>query len=180
MKKILFGLLAVALTFVGCGNTESAKEMISVKGMATEVALNGLDGKTFKVTRSDTGFRFEGYEGKAVLLAFFATWCPPCKAEIPHLKAITDKHKDSFAVVAVTIEADKPKAELEAFAKEHGINYQVAFGKTNEEMIRAVGGVRGVPNMFLYASSGKLLQHYTGAVPAEMIEEDLRKAGVIK
>jgi thiol-disulfide isomerase/thioredoxin len=180
MKKVLFGFLAVALMFAGCGNSESTKEMISVKGMTTEVSLNGFDGKNFKAIRSDTGFKFAGYEGKAVLLAFFATWCPPCKTEIPHLKALTIKHKDSFAIVAALIEHDKDKAELAKFIAEYGINYQVAVGKANEEMARAVGGVRGVPTMFLYAPSGKIIGHYTGAVPAELIEEDLKKAGVIK
>jgi thiol-disulfide isomerase/thioredoxin len=180
MKKIVYGLLTAALMFSGCDNTESTKEMISVKGIATEVGLNGLDGKNFKAIRSDDGFRFEGYEGKAVLMVFFATWCPPCKAEIPHLTNLVTKYNASFAVVAATIETDKPKAELETFAKEHSVNYQIAFGKQNEEMIRAVGGVRGVPNMFLYAPNGKLIAHYPGAVPGEMIEADLKKAGVIK
>jgi len=180
MKKILFALLTTMLVFTGCEKKEDAREMISLKGMATEVSLSGIDGKNFKAIRSDSGFRFEGYEGKAVLLAFFATWCPPCKAEIPHLVKLNDKYKNSFSVVAVTIEQDKDKTALESFAKEHGINYQIAYGKANEEMMRAVGGVRGVPNMFLYAPNGKLIAHYPGAVPGEMIEEDLKKAGVVK
>lgn len=170
----------MSLVFTGCEKKESAADLISVKGIATEVNLNTNSGKNIKVTRSNDGFTFSGYEGKAVLLTFFATWCPPCKAEVPHLVALNDKYKDKFAVVAVLIEKDKPKSEVDTFVTENKINYEVAVSPSSEPMINAVGGIRGIPNMFLYSNDGRLIAHYPGAVAQEMIEDDLKKAGIIK
>jgi thiol-disulfide isomerase/thioredoxin len=172
--------MLISILFVGCNSSEETKDMISTKGIITEVALNTNSGKTIKAIKANDGFKFSGYEGKAVLLGFFATWCPPCKAEIPHLVDLSTKYKDKFAVIAVLIENDKPKEELNGFVSEHKINYEIALSPSNEEMAKAVGGVRGVPNMFLYAADGRMIAHYPGAVPQEMIEDDLRKAGVIK
>ncbi len=180
MRKLFLSILFVSLVFTGCEKKELASDMISVKGVTTEVALNTNSGKTIKATRSNDGFTFSGYEGKAVLLGFFATWCPPCKAEIPHLIALNDKYKDKFAVIAVLVEKDKPKAELDAFIAENKIDYEVAVSPSNESMINAVGGIRGIPNMFLFTSDGRLIAHYPGAVPQEMIEDDLKKAGITK
>lgn len=180
MGKLFLSILFVSLVFMGCDKKESAEEMISLKGIAMEVNLNTNSGKNIKAIRTNDGYRFDGYEGKAVLLGFFATWCPPCKAEVPHLVALGDKHKDKFAVVAVLIEKDKPKAEVDNFITEHKINYEIALSPSNEQMAKAVGGVRGVPNMFLYGPDGRLIAHYPGAVPPEMIEDDLKKAGIIK
>ena len=180
MRNFILSIPLIAIFFIGCDNKESAKDMISLKGVVTELGLTTNSSKNIKVTRANDGFRFSEYEGKAVLVGFFATWCPPCKAEIPHLVSLNEKYKDKFAVMAVLIEKDKPKKELDAFIAEHKINYEVVVSPSNDEMARAVGGIRGVPNMFLYAPDGRLLAHYPGAVPAELIEDDLRKAGVIK
>lgn len=180
MKKLFLSGLIISIILTGCEKKESAEEMLSLKNIVTEVNLNTNSGKNIKAMRSNDGFKFEGYEGKAVLLGFFATWCPPCKAEIPHLLNLSAKYKDKFAVISVLIEKDKPKTELDSFITEHKINYEVAITPSNDKMIKAVGGIRGVPNMFLYASDGRLIAHYPGAVPEEMIEDDLRKAGVIK
>jgi len=180
MKKLFLSVLCLSIFLGGCDKKEDAKEMISIKGVATEITLNTNSGKKIRAFRSNDGFRFEGYEGKAVLLGFFATWCPPCKAEVPHLISLNEKHKDKLGVLAVLIERDKPKSEIDAFATEYKINYEIAVSPSNQEMMNAVGGVRGIPNMFLFAPDGKLIAHYTGAVPEEMIEDDLKKAGIIK
>ena len=180
MRNFILSIPLIAIFFIGCDNKDSAKDMISKKAAVPELKLNTNSGKNIKFTKSNDGFVFSGYEGKAVLVGFFATWCPPCKSEIPHLVSLGSKYKDKFAVVAVLIEKDKPKNELDAFIAENKINYEIAVSPSNEDMARAVGGIRGVPNMFLYASDGRLLAHYPGAVPEEMIEADLKKAGVIK
>lgn len=180
MRKLILSLIFISISFVGCDKRESAADMISTKGIVTDVSLNTNSGKSIEATKTGDGFKFSGYEGKAVLLGFFATWCPPCKAEIPHLVALGEKYKDKFAVVAVLIENEKSKEALDSFVAEYKINYEIALSPSNEEMARGVGGVRGVPNMFLYSPDGKLLAHYPGAVPKEMIEDDLKKAGVIK
>lgn len=180
MGKFFLSMLIIAVFLAGCDSRESAKDMISVKNVITEVSLNTFNGKSIKATRSNDGFRFEGYEGKAVLLAFFATWCEPCRAEVPHLVLLNEKYKDKFSVLSVLIEKNKDKQELGSFVQNGKINYDIVLSPSNEEMAKAVGGVRGIPNMFLFASDGRMIAHYPGAVPAEMIEEDLKKAGVIK
>ena len=91
MKSVTF-LLASALFFAGCGSTETAfKDETVTKKEAQPLVLVDTLGNTITITKTSEGIRFSGHEDKAVLLNFFATWCPPCKAEIPHLNKTTTK-----------------------------------------------------------------------------------------
>lgn len=175
MKSVTF-LLASALFFAGCSGTETAfKDETVTKKEAQPLVLVDTLGNTITITKTSEGIRFSGHEDKAVLLNFFATWCPPCKAEIPHLNALQNNYKDSLSIISVALE-EKSLEEFKSFIAYYAINYTVTHGEPNFDLAKEVGGVSTIPYSVLYDKNGRYATHYVGAVPEEMMEVDIKKA----
>lgn len=173
-------LLASALFFAGCSDTETTFQSDNetkkeVEEKKAPLTLTDTEGNTIAVTKTKNGLQFEGHEGKAVLLNFYATWCPPCKAEIPHLNSLQSTYEDTFSIISVTLE-EKPLEEIQDFVEYYTINYTVTHGEQNFELAELVGGVSTIPYMILYDPQGNYATHYVGAVPEEMIDADVQKA----
>ena len=80
-----------------------------------DITLKLLNGSTMQVTKRSNGFDVKDGK-KATLYVFFATWCPPCKAEIPHLNNLSEKFKNELNIVGVLLE-DKSEDEVKEFAQ---------------------------------------------------------------
>ena len=135
--------------------------------------LTLMDESKMTLQKFDKGFKVEGND-EAILFNFFATWCPPCKAEIPHLNNLSDKFKGKLKIVSVLME-DKSKDEIDAFMKKFKINFGISYGENNFLFAKALGGVVGIPYMVLYKPNGEYVTHYVGLVPEEMLESDINK-----
>jgi len=135
--------------------------------------LTLMDESKMTLQKFDKGFKVEGND-EAILFNFFATWCPPCKAEIPHLNNLNDKFKGKLKIVSVLME-DKSKDEIDAFMKKFKINFGISYGENNFLFAKALGGVVGIPYMVLYKPNGEYATHYVGLVPEEMLESDINK-----
>jgi thiol-disulfide isomerase/thioredoxin len=107
------------------------------------------------------------WKGKAVLLNFWATWCPPCRAEIPALVELQKKYADRLLVIGAS-QDDLPPEEVQAFADELGINYPVVMA--SEEMVKAWGGVEALPTTFLINPEGLVMGKHRGALTAEVAD----------
>ncbi len=103
------------------------------------------------------------------------TWCSPCIAEIPHLNKLQEKYEEQFNIVGVLLE-DKSDEELRAFAQKNQILYKIANGENNYLLAKILGGVNGIPTMFLYDKNSQLINQYLGLIPEEMLEIDIQKA----
>ncbi len=177
MKKVTISALIIsslALIFVGCGKKEDASSLVSTKQLVKNMELTGVDGKKLTLVDTGSGFKVQELNGKTTLIVFFATWCPPCKAEIPHLVAMQEKYKNDFEVVAILVEENKTNEEMSAFIKEKNINYFVANAPSNMEVAR-VFGVKGFPTMFMFDKNGTKAAYYPGATPVDIIEQDILK-----
>lgn len=121
---------------------------------APNFTLPTIDGKTF--TLSDCF----GKTGKVVLLDIWATWCPPCKAEVPHLVQLTKKYKSKgLKVVGVAI--DEQKSTVASFAKQQHINYTVALDP-NAQKVGKSYQVRGIPATYVIDSKGVIRFVHSG------------------
>jgi len=167
------------LFFSGCSsekkkadeNSSKAKEAIQNE----KIVLQDISGKEIVVTPLEKGFSFAGYENKIVLVNFFTTWCPPCKAEIPHLVNLQEKYKENFVIISVLLEENKSNEEINSFMKYNSINYIITNSLENFKLAQSAGGVKNIPLMFLYDKNGKYSTHYVGAIPEEMIDADIKK-----
>ncbi len=138
-------------------------------GPAPDFKLKDTEGKD--VTLS-------GLKGKVVLLDFWATWCPPCRASVPVLQAFHEKYgKDGLVILGVNQREDV--ATINAFKKDKGANYKVVLdnGSVGDSY-----GVRGIPMFVLVDHTGKEIWRQTGFFPsaaktmAEQIEAALAAA----
>jgi peroxiredoxin len=123
------------------GMAESGAAIENWQGVrAPEVAVTSLDGKSI---------RLADLRGKRVVLDFWATWCPPCVKEIPHLvRLVNDPDAKDLVVVGIS---DEPKERLAKFVKEKGVNYSVA---TAQGLPSPYKDVQSIPTTFFIDRNG--------------------------
>ncbi len=122
---------------------KSYDRWIGVK--APDFAMTGLDGN--KLTLSQL-------EGKRVVLDFWATWCPPCKEEMPHFIQLKHEYGDQIAIVGISHEEVETQKK---FAEEYGVNFTLA---TVDQLPVPFSGIRSIPTTFYIDSKG-VIQHYS-------------------
>jgi peroxiredoxin len=134
-------------------------------GVAPEFELTSLEGKQVKLS---------DYRGKAVLLNFWATYCAPCKIEMPWFEELQKQYGAQGLVVLGIAMDDVGKDELGKFAKEVGASYTILIGK--EAVGEAYGGVQFLPSTFYIDRQGKVVDHVFGLVSHSEIEDNIKKA----
>src|SRR3974377_2046374 len=132
---------------------------------APEFELASLDGK---------GVRLSDFRGKAVLLNFWATWCSPCKVEMPWFVDLQKKYgNDGLVVVGIAMD-DSEASKIAEFASEMGVNYPVLLGTDN--IAEDYGNVEFLPTSCYIDREGKIVGKGTGLLGREEIEQDVQKA----
>jgi len=111
------------------------------------------------------------WKGKVVILNFWATWCPPCREEIPELVQLQAKYKDKLEIVGVS-EDDDDLEKVAKFAQQHGMNYPIVMA--TPELIADYGGVPALPTSFLIDPQGRVMQKHTGLYEYEVYEREVR------
>lgn len=137
----------------------------NVQGVqAPDFTLLSLDGS--KVKLSD-------YRGKAVLLNFWATWCPPCKVEMPWFEDLQKQYRnDGLVVLGVAMDDSEP-ATIAKFASQLGVNYQVLLG--TDKVSDDYGDVQYLPTTFYIGRDGTIVDKMTGLLDRKDIEQAVKK-----
>jgi peroxiredoxin len=142
-----------------------ASAHITQSGPAPDFSLESLDGKTT---------RLSDFRGKAVLLNFWATWCGPCKIEMPWFVDLQNQYRSQgLQIVGVAMD-DASKEDIAKFAKDMGVNYPILIGK--ESVGDQYGGVPALPESFLIARDGKIVGKIIGLEGKAEIEDAIKKA----
>ena len=123
-----------------------------------DFSLADLDGKIITA---------QALRGKVVLVNFWATWCPPCRAEIPDLVELQKKYKDDLVVLGIS-EDEGPVESVRAFAIDHKVNYFIAM--TTPEISKVFRGVSALPTTFVLDREGKIVQRHVGQLNAATTE----------
>ncbi|MFZ0800385.1 MAG: TlpA disulfide reductase family protein [Terriglobales bacterium] len=117
-------------------------------------------------------FRLSDYRGKVVLLDFWATWCDPCKQEIPHFVAMQNQYaSQGLQVLGISMDDDEPP--VRDFQQQFKMNYPVALG--NPKLADQYGGILGLPITFLIDRQGRIVARHVGATDASVFEAEIKK-----
>jgi thiol-disulfide isomerase/thioredoxin len=122
--------------------------------------LNGVDVK------------LSSFKGKVILLNFWATWCGPCKVEIPDLVELQNEHKSDLVVLGF-LSLDPVSNGTHAFVREYKMNYPILDGNGREDVEEAFGPMWGLPTSVIIGRDGKVAAKYSGIRSKSQLERDI-------
>jgi peroxiredoxin len=171
MKEIkmishVFSLAAVsfAALFIGRNDLQTGDtNQRETAQLAPSWELQDVDGKTV---------RSADFAGKVIVLDFWATWCPPCRGEIPGFIALQNKYAaQGFTVVGVSVDEAGLKT-VKGFVEKKGINYPVVL--TDSKIVEAYGGIDGLPTTFIIDRGGHIVKQHLGFTAQAEIENEIK------
>ena len=177
-KIIFYGFVIFNFLFSGCSNNSQEATQISTPKKPDNILnLSTLEGEELKATISsgdDIRMRDLVFENnhKIILLNFFQTTCPPCIAEVPHLINIQSKYKDDLIIYGVYV-GRSDIDELKNFNQKYQVNYATIINGDLQRLATKICDVTGTPEIYIYDKNGKYIKRYLGAVPQEMLENDI-------
>ena len=161
-SRLILPLLALGAVLALPASPASAADKTSV---APAFKLKDLEGKSVQLS---------DFKGKVVVLNFWATWCPPCRAEIPDLIAL-QKHYAPRGVVVLGVSLDEGgPSKVASFVKKMGINYPMVMGDQN--ISSAYGGIEVVPTTFIIDRKGNVISALQGATDLAGFEAEIKPA----
>lgn len=144
------------------GGEETAACMANAKPANWNFKLKDLEGKEVELA---------SFKGKVVLLNFWATWCGPCKAEIPGFVELQEKYRDQLTIIGYSVD---DTAELaKKFAAQYKMNYPILLGEGREDVQDAYGPIWGIPASFLISKDGLVCRKHMGIAPKAVFEKEI-------
>jgi peroxiredoxin len=167
-------LVIAGMLIAGKRLTKPPTPGASISG--SNAALKGKPAPDFQLTDLDgNNVRLADLRGKAVLLNFWATWCPPCKIEMPWFVDLQKQYgPQGLQIVGVAMDEGNAHDAVAKFAKEMGLNYTVLLG--NDKVADQYGGVDALPTTFYIGRDGKIVTRVFGLVSHSEIEDNVRAA----
>lgn len=136
------------------------EEGIQNGDLAPDFSLETLAGE--KVNLSD-------YRGKVIFLNFWATWCPPCKAEMPHMQSFYDEYSDQAEILAVNITSDDSVGAVEKFRKQYNITFPILLDVEGEQSEKFA--TITIPTTYLIDENGIIKQRLVGPMSEDSMKE---------
>jgi thiol-disulfide isomerase/thioredoxin len=165
---LVFCVVALSVVLAACHATVGAQDggnvirFVRNPDPAPDFKIEDLEGKPLTLAEA---------HGKVVLLNFWATWCGPCRAEIPDLIALQNKYKDRLQVIGLTVDDDDAGVIKRVVART-GINYPVAMAPPDVRM--KYGGIAALPTSFVLDHEGRVVQKHEGLRDPALYETEIR------
>ena len=207
MKNIKLLLLStVLLCFTGCDDKKQEKsasedKKISIHdhnesndSLATEALkkqaalrkkhsymLRDLNDDNRSISIENKHITIDRVKEKLIIVNVFATWCPPCKGEIPYLVDLKKKYSKDLFIAGILANDTADKEHLKTFISTYGINYYISNATENDALVQNIAKKLAldenipIPLTILF-KNGAYYSHYEGAVPIEMLEHDIKNA----
>src|SRR5262245_21007481 len=173
---IVIALGAAALFYVAARYSQEARpaaaaapsgEHVSVRLFRNPAAVGDfsvrtLDGQTISSSL---------LRGKVAVINFWATWCGPCRAEIPDLVALQAKYKDSLQIVGIS-QDEAPAEVVKRFAADRRVNYPIAM--MTPDLERHFPGIVALPTSYILDRDGRIVQKHVGMLTASLTDAEVR------
>ena len=147
---------------VGAANTSSSPDNTASKSSEYPPAPSAVAQSEIKTLDNST-FKIEDKKGKVLLLNLWATWCGPCRAEMPHLNEMQENYRDkNFEIIGLNVD-DETVEQIKPFAEEMKLNYTLAWAddKMNDELLK-FSKFGGIPQSFLIDRNGNMRGVFVG------------------
>jgi thiol-disulfide isomerase/thioredoxin len=162
----------MGLLVTSCGK-EAAQNLgeewtaVTDRPLAPDFTLKDMDGKSVQLVDS---------RGRVVIVDFWATWCPPCQAEIPHFIELYDDYANQgLEILGISLDRSGEQV-VRPFVQEFAINYSVLVEgeQSPVQVAQEFGGVVGIPTTFLIDRQGRIYKKFVGYVEKSILEREVR------
>ncbi len=167
MKKLLLMMLLLSSFCVMTGCNKNQNSTSSSNATVVSNGMEILNTERFKSVLQE-------HSGKVILVNFFGSWCPPCKAETPDFVQVYEKYKDKNKFVIIGIAVDQNQANVLQFVKDFGITYPVYQADTS---LLEYFQINPIPTSFLFDKDGSLLDSMVGYMSRNIVEQIAQYGG---
>jgi len=175
MKKTLFyvfiGILLFTTAFLSLGYYNNSDAVTKILKPQYNLQVVDLTAKNINPNSSYKSIKLSDFKGKTVLLNFFATWCPPCRSEIPTIVKFANNHKNNFVVIGVNMSQGNGQ-DIQSFIKEFDIKYPIIDGTMQ---IASSYSIMGLPTSLVIDPNGRLVATQIGEINETFLSNSLKK-----
>jgi len=174
MKKVFFLLIGLCLAY-GCESNNRIASQKPLGPVGAKEAEKDSWGNAPDFTLSalqNIPLTLSQYKGKVIILDFWATWCKPCRLEIPGFIELYEKYREKGLMV-IGVSLDRSERKVKQFARDFGINYPLVMG--NRKLVQKYGGFRGIPTTFIIDQNGDIKNKFTGYRSKDVFEKEINK-----
>lgn len=173
MKKIfLKNMLLIALSIFMVAGCDAAKPGIK-QGLKPKESASAAPDFNLTTVVEGNKITLSALKGKVVIINFWATWCRPCRKEIPGFIKIYERYKTK-EVEIIGISLDRMSGgDMASFIQQYNINYPVVFG--DNKVTEDYGGIRAIPTTFIVDKKGTIRSKHIGYTSQEVFEEEIEK-----
>jgi thiol-disulfide isomerase/thioredoxin len=155
--RLLIVLATVALV-------SAAPAVRATEQPAPPFSVKALDGKTLKLS---------DFHGRPVIVDFWATWCAPCKASMPHMNAMQERYRDQGLVVIGLSVDDGGTQKVRQFVEKNGVSFRI--GMADDKVLDQYGPIRFIPTMFFINRKGEIVRRLQGYLDDETVESYVKE-----
>ena len=162
---LALGILALA----GCGGdsensgADSADAANQAQAAVPAVFGKGSPAPDFTLNKINGGeLQLSSLRGKAVILDFWDTWCPPCRKALPHLQELSETYSDDLVVVGVAM-GREGLGKVRSFTQAQGLTFEMVLFNNDMNLIKDFGGIQSIPTTFLIDQDGVVREKWVGA-----------------
>ncbi len=176
-RWVIAAAAIAALVYTLVPGLPAPGELVSTTSAAAKEAC-GADAKPANLDftvkdMNGQSVALSSFRGKVIVLDFWATWCPPCKAEIPGFVELQKQYGEKgLQIVGVSV--DDTIDKLSPFAAEFKMNYPVLVGLDRDDLQDAYGPMWGIPTTYLISRDGKICRKHSGIVGKDRYEQDIK------
>ena len=163
MTKIYFIIYLVFSVSIILSSNLTEEQLDKIKEVTSDI--NIAKNFTLQSIAHDSSYALSNMTDKVILINFWATWCGPCRMEIPDFNELYEKYsKNGFEILSISI--SDTKEQLEKFLKAYKIDYPILYGNQSEmqKIIMDYGGVYSIPTSFLIGKNNEIKRIYPGAI----------------